>query len=368
MAEMARARNGAVQKSTLALTLPRSTAGASMARKVPIGIKDIGKALGLSMMSVSRALRGMEGVSARTREEIIRAARQMGYRPNRNARSLASAHSTLIGVSLPTLFSDVFPEILAGMRAPFDHAGFDTVIDTTDYDPAREANWAERMLDWSAAGLVLCGSDHTPELRQRLRDLEIPTLEIWDFTEDPIDICVGVDHFKAGAMLGAHLLTSGYRRPAFVGVPEGRDRRADKRLEGLRSVFEGAGADEVVVRRIDRRAAFVAGAIATGLLLDDPRIEPDVICYLNDHMAFGGLSTCMTRGVSVPGSIGVAGFNDLEINSVLPLPITTVTTPRKLMGQIGARNLIARIHGAVVDKAIEVETHVRQGGTTSPQR
>ena len=140
-----------------------------MTRKTHVGIKDIGRALGLSMMSVSRALRGVEGVSAETRDEILRVAKRMGYRPNRNARSLASAHSTLIGISLPTLFSDVFPEILAGMRATFDHAGFDTVIDTTDYNSAREADWVERMLDWNAAGLVLSGVDHAPDLRERLK-------------------------------------------------------------------------------------------------------------------------------------------------------------------------------------------------------
>lgn len=335
-----------------------------MPRKTPVGIKQIGAALGLSMMSVSRALRGVEGVSAETREHVLRTAKRMGYRPNRNARSLASDHSTLIGISLPTLFSDVFPEILDGMRATFDHAGFDTVIDTTDYNPAREADWVERMLDWNAAGLVLSGVDHAPELRQRLRDLRIPTLEIWDTTDDPIDICVGADHASAGLCLGQHLVACGYQRPAFVGVPEGRDRRADKRLSGLAAAFRAAGIADLPVQRIDRRAAFEAGSIATRALLDGAGAPPDVICYLNDHMAFGGLSVCMTRGLAVPEAIGIAGFNDLEINKILPLPITTVLTQRQLMGATGARNLVARIHGAVVERSVRIPTRLQEGRTT----
>ena len=153
-----------------------------MPRKTPVGIKQIGAALGLSMMSVSRALRGVEGVSSETREHVLRTAKRMGYRPNRNARSLASDHSTLIGISLPTLFSDVFPEILDGMRATFDHAGFDTVIDTTDYNPAREADWVERMLDWNAAGLVLftLGSKRIPASEAALlAALEVPLAPFW---------------------------------------------------------------------------------------------------------------------------------------------------------------------------------------------
>lgn len=335
-----------------------------MSRNTPVGIKDIGKALGLSMMSVSRALRGVEGVSAETRSEILKAAKRMGYRPNRNARSLAGAHSTLIGISLPTLFSDVFPEILAGMRTTFDHAGFDTVIDTTDYNRGREAGWVERMLDWNAAGLVLSGVDHEPDLRQRLRAIGMPTLEIWDTTPDPIDISVGVDHFDAGYKLGRHLVGCGYRTPAFIGVPDGRDTRADKRLSGLSAAFDAASASPIRVRRIDRRAAFEAGSLATADLLAETGPLPDLICYLNDHMAFGGIATCQRRGVRVPEEIGIAGFNDLEINSVLPLPITTVVTPRLQMGATGARNLVARINGAVVARSIVVTTHIKEGRTT----
>jgi len=340
--------------------------GAPVSRKTGVGIKEIGAALGLSMMSVSRALRGVEGVSDETRAAVVKAAKRLGYRPNRNARSLATAHSTLIGISLPTLFSDVFPEILDGMRATFDHAGFDTVIDTTDYDPAREAAWVERMLDWNAAGVVLSGVDHSDALRRRLREVRIPTLEIWDVRDDPIDVCVGVDHQAAGMRLGSHLVAAGYRAPAFVGVPEGRDPRADKRLAGLCAVFRVAGAADMVVERVDRRAAFEAGWTGTQRLLDRTGARPDVICYLNDHLAFGGFSACTQRGLVVPDEIGIAGFNGLEINGVLGRPITTIITPRKKMGADGARALVARIKGARVEPCMALPTELLAGGTTRP--
>lgn len=335
-----------------------------MTRKINVGIKDIGRAVGVSMMTVSRALRGVEGVSPAMRAEILRMAEVMDYRPNRTARSLASAQSSLIGISIPTLFSDVFPEILDGMRATLSHAGFDTVIDTTDYDRSREAAWVERMLDWNAAGLVLSGIDHAPEMRDHLRALQIPTLEIWDVCDDPIDICVGVDHRAAGEMLGRHLIACGYRRPAFVSVPEGRDRRADKRLAGLGASFEAAGVAEMMVERVDRRAAFVAGAVGTEALLNRPGPRPDVIAYLNDHMAFGGLSVCERLALPVPQAVGIAGFNGLELNTVLPRPITTVRTPLNAMGVTGARNLVARMNGAVVARSMVLPTLIQDGDTT----
>ncbi len=325
-------------------------------------IQDVANATGVSIMTVSRAMRGVEGVSASKRAEILRIAKKLGYRPNRNAASLAAAHSTLIGISLPTLFDDVFAEILDGMRRTFDNAGLDIVIDVSGYSEQREEAWVERMLDWKPAGVILSGVDHSERVRQRLRQAKIPTLEIWDYIEDPIDICVGIDHFSAGSMIGQHLVRSGYRSAAFVGIEEGRDMRAERRLSGLNAAFEASGLAKPRVERVDQYASFEAGKYGTLALLKTGA-RPECICYLNDHLAFGGLETCKLLGLSVPDDIGIVGFNGLGINSVLSSPLTTVITPRKLIGSIGARSLLARIHGAKIERATCVPMKLLAGNT-----
>lgn len=334
-----------------------------MKRQHP-SIQDVADLVGVSIMTVSRAMRGVEGVSSARRAEILSAAKQLGYRPNRTARSLAASHSTLIGISLPTLFNEVFADILDGMRRTFDVAGFDVVLDNSDYDSRREALWVERMIDWKPAGVILSGVDHVPEVREQLRAAGIPTLEIWDQCADPIDICVGIDHAAAGRMLGEHLVACGYRRPAFVGVEEGRDPRAEKRLAGLAGALRDAGMGEIAVRRSEKHASFEAGMTGTRALLAAGDTPPDCICYLNDHMAFGGLSTCERLGFATPGDIGIVGFNGLGINAVLPRPLTTVITPRRLMGSLGAQMLLARINGAKVEQRIRVPVELSVGATT----
>ncbi|MFM9973474.1 MAG: LacI family DNA-binding transcriptional regulator [Beijerinckiaceae bacterium] len=315
-------------------------------------------------MTVSRAIRGIEGVSAQKRAEILLAAQSIGYRPNRNAASLAASYSTLIGISLPTLFNEVFADILDGMRRTFELAGFEIVLDNSDYDPHREAGWVERMLDWHPAAIVLSGIDHAQSVRKQLRQTAMPTLEIWDVCDDPIDICVGIDHEAAGKLLGKHLLQLGYRRPVFVGVDAGRDPRAEKRLLGLSAIFRDAGREAVPVIRTQKHASFEAGMTGTTSLLGLSTLRPDCICYLNDHMAFGGLTTCERHGLDVPGDIGIAGFNDLGINLVLAKPLTTVMTPRLLIGSLGAQQLLARIHGAKVDRCRVMATTLVAGMTT----
>jgi LacI family transcriptional regulator, gluconate utilization system Gnt-I transcriptional repressor len=327
-------------------------------------VSAVAEAAGVSIMTVSRAMRGVEGVSVDKRAEILQLAKAMGYRPNRSAASLATAQSTLIGISLPTLFNEVFADILDGMRRTFERAGFDIVLENSDYDLQREAQWVERILDWHPAAVVLSGVDHAASVREHLRQAGTPTLEIWDICDDPIDICVGIDHEAAGRLLGRHLLQLGYRSPAYVGVEAGRDQRAEKRLNGLQSVFSEVDGAAVTVIRSHRHASFEAGMVGTLSILQSSAPRPDCLCYLNDHMAFGGLMTCERHGLNVPGDIGIAGFNDLGINAVLAKPLTTVVTPRLLMGSVGAQQLVARIRGARVDRCHSVAATLSAGLTT----
>lgn len=327
-------------------------------------IGDVARAVGVSIMTVSRAIRGIEGVSPGRREEILRVARQLGYRPNRNAISLAAAHSDLIAISLPTFHNEVFAEILEGMRRTFDRAGFDTLLDVSDYDLDREASWVERMIDWRVAGIILSGTDHAPGVAERLRRAAIPTLELWDHTADPIDVGVGIDHEEAGRMLGRHLVAIGYERAVYIGVAAGHDPRAEKRLAGLACVFREAGLPTVGIERVDRHASFEAGKAGTIAVLDRAGTRPDVLCYLNDNMAFGGFETCAARGLAVPEDIGIAGFNGLGINEVLAKRLTTVVTPRREMGSAGAQALLARIRGVASRRRTALATILRPGETT----
>lgn len=333
-----------------------------------VRIADVAAAAGVSAMTASRALRGVEGVGPAKRAEIERLAARMNYVPNGNARSLVVANSSLIGISVPNLLNDVFPEILQGMRHVLTVAGFETVIDTTEYDLAREEAWVRRLMGWNPAAVVLTGAHHTQQVRQWLRATGTPTLELWDRSDDPIDICVGVDHWAAGRLIGAHVCALGYRRPAFVGVAAGHDLRADARLAGLRAAFaEGAGVG-VVVEQATRELSFSAGFAGTRALLAREGPRPDVVFYLSDHLAFGGLMALQAAGLSTPEEIGVVGFNALNITSVLPLPLTTVRTPRRQMGDTGARNIVARIHGVRPERTVCLPVVIEPGATTRPQR
>ncbi|MFN7225086.1 MAG: LacI family DNA-binding transcriptional regulator [Paracoccaceae bacterium] len=332
-----------------------------MKRPAKTRIVDLAARVGVSAMTVSRALRGVEGVSEAKRAEILSLAKRLNYLPDMTARSMAVANSNLVGIALPTLFNDVFADVLSGMRGTFRNAGFATVIETTDYERAREAEWVERLLSWRPAGIVLTGFDHDASVQRMLAGSGVPVVEIWDWRPDPIDLCVGIDHRAAGQELGAHVRDLGYRRPAFIGAPEGRDSRAEQRLVGLEQAFGSS----VPVVRPPQSNAFEAGLAGGNDLL---RAElPDVILCLNDHIAFGALLACSAAGLTVPGDIGIVGFNGLPLAHVLPVPLTTMRTPRREMGVLAAQALLARRHGVVQMPVRCLPCSIVPGATTRRQ-
>lgn len=192
-----------------------------------------------------------------------------------------------------------------------------------------------------------------------LKRTGVPTLEIWDYTTDPIDVCVGIDHRAAGFEIGQYVAGLGYRNPVFVGISKGQDQRADSRLAGVRDAFTQVDPDiQVPAKRPEALKSYHAGFDSTMKLLEAQR--PDVIFYLNDHMAFGGMMAAQRYGLSVPDDIGIVGFNSLDITNVLPVALTTVSTPRRVMGIIGARALLARIHGVTQPPCQSKSSRARQ--------
>lgn len=331
-------------------------------------IEDVAAEAGVSIMTVSRAMRGVEGVSAAKRSEILRIAARLGYARNRVAGSLATSKSTLIGVSVPTLFDAVFAEIFDGMRGVFEKAGFQTVIDTSEYQPIREQKWIERVLAWKPAGIILSGLDHTENTTNLIRSTRTPTLEIWDHSADPIDLCVGIDHFKAGFDMGIYLAGLGYRRPAYIGTEPGRDSRAEQRFAGFCEGFQQNGVTVDPVIQICNTPSFEGGRVGARQALANGSPAPDLLYFLNDHMAFGGMLECEASNLRVPEDIGIAGFNGLNINNVLHKQITTGITPRKEMGEQSARMLVCRILKVKTDSTLLLPVTHFAGQTTRTQQ
>ncbi|WP_134725324.1 LacI family DNA-binding transcriptional regulator [Paracoccus luteus] len=316
----------------------------------PLTLRDVSLASGVSEMTVSRVLRNRGDVSPATREKVQTAARALGYVPNKIAGGLASQRVNLVAVVIPSLSNLVFPEVLGGISAELDDTGLQPVIGVTHYGPAREEAVLYDMLSWRPSGVILAGLEHSRASRAMLEAAGIPVVEIMDIDGDPIDTAVGISHDRAGVEMAGHILSAGYRRIGFIGTHMPEDHRARKRLAGFERALNAAGVPLAAREYYQGGSSLGKGRELTERILAR---EPDLdfLYFSNDLIGAGGLIWAREQGIDIPGRLGLAGFNGVDLLDGLPIRLATTDARRLEIGRRAARIVAgkdARPDGGVI--------------------
>jgi LacI family gluconate utilization system Gnt-I transcriptional repressor len=198
------------------------------------------------------------------------------------------------------------------------------------------------MLSWRPSGVIIAGLEHTEAARAMLNASGIPVVEIMDTDGKPVDSMVGISHRRAGSEMAKAILKAGYRHIGFMGTKMPLDHRARKRFEG----FTGALGKEGV--EIEDRAFYSGGsALAKGREMTQEMLERspelDFLYYSNDMIGAGGLLYLMDQGIDVPGQIGLAGFNGVELLQGLPRQLATMDACRLEIGRKAAEIIAAQL-------------------------
>jgi LacI family gluconate utilization system Gnt-I transcriptional repressor len=311
-------------------------------------------------MTVSRVLRNRGDVSDTTRTKVLAAAKALGYVPNKIAGALASNRVNLVAVIIPSLSNMVFPEVLTGINQVLEDTELQPVVGVTDYMPEKEEKVLYEMLSWRPSGVIIAGLEHSEASRAMLKAAGIPVVEIMDTDGTPIDAMVGISHRRAGREMASAILKAGYRHIGFMGTKMPLDHRARKRFEGFTEVLAKNGVE------IEDRAFYSGGsALAKGremthdMLARSP--ELDFLYYSNDMIGAGGLLYLLDRDIDIPGQIGLAGFNGVELLQGLPRQLATMDACRLEIGRRAAEIIAARLS----DPPKPVETRVVLAPTIS---
>lgn len=302
----------------------------------PLTLRDVSEASGVSEMTVSRVLRNRGDVSAATREKVLTAARTLGYVPNKIAGGLASKRVNLVAVIIPSLSNMVFPDVLGGISAELDDTGLQPVVGVTNYSPSREDTVLYDMLSWRPSGVILAGLEHSKAARAMLDNAGLPVVEIMDVDGAAIDTAVGISHRRAGGEIATEILNAGYRRIGFIGTHMPEDHRARKRLAGFEERLGEAGVQLTAREYYQGGSSLQKGRELTERILTR---EPDLdfLYYSNDMIGAGGLLWCLEQGYDLPGRLGLAGFNGVELLDGLPMRLTTTDARRIDIGRRAAR-------------------------------
>ena len=330
----------------------------------PLTLRDVSEASGVSEMTVSRVLRNRGDVSEATRAKVLEAAKTLGYVPNKIAGALASQRVNLVAVIIPSMRNMVFPEVMAGISAVLEDTELQPVVGVTDYEPEKEERVLYEMLSWRPSGVIIAGVEHTEASKAMMQASGIPVVEIMDTDGNPIDTAVGISHRRAGREMAKAILRAGYQKIGFLGTKMPLDYRARKRFEGFTEALAKGGVEVVEQEFYSGGSALAKGREMTQAILErEP--ELDFLYYSNDMIGAGGLLYLLEQGRDIPGDIGLAGFNGVELLQGLPRKLATMDACRAEIGKKAAEIIASRVNDpdAEFKKIIEMTPTLSYGDT-----
>lgn len=329
----------------------------------PLTLRDVSEASGVSEMTVSRVLRNRGDVSDVTRQRVLETSKRLGYVPNKIAGALASSRVNLVAVIIPSMSNMVFPEVMTGITQVLEETELQPVIGITGYSPEKEEKVLYEMLSWRPSGVIIAGVEHTEASRAMLRASGIPVVEIMDTDGTPVDSVVGISHRRAGQKMAEAILKGGYKNIGFLGTKMSLDHRARKRFEGFTETLAKNGVEIMDQEFYSGGSALVKGREMTEAILKrEP--ELDFLYYSNDLIGGGGLMYLLEKGVDIPGEIGLAGFNGVNLLKGLPKELATMDACRLETGRKAAQIIAARVNGeASGPERVAMEPKVSFGQT-----
>lgn len=310
---------------------------------MPATLADIAREMGVSKMTVSRAINNHPEINAETRERILAIARRLNYRPNHHARALATKRSSLIGVVVPDLMHSYFAELLRSIEAVARPAGFQIVICNTEEDPTREIGEAAALLDRTDGLIVASALSRQGIGAYRKMIREGAKIVLVDRELENVKCpLVKTDNHRVGFVATDHLIRLGHKR---VGHLKGNAVRvADDRFEGYKAALK---ANRIPFEpNLARDCGFLesdAYAAMTRWIADGD--IPSGIFASNDPAAIGAMVALQEAGYRVGKDIAVVGGGNVHYGDMLKIPLTTVSWSRAEMGQAAANILLQMISG-----------------------
>jgi LacI family transcriptional regulator len=339
-------------------------------RSTSVTLRDVARAAQVHPGTVSRALNAETRalVNEETAERVMRAAAELGYRPNPIARGLKTNRSFTVGVLVPDLTNPLFPPIVRGIEDRLGGAGYTSLIANTDNDPERERQDFEAMRARQVDGFITATARLDREFVAETRGVSEPIVLVNRRLEDESLPAVTVDDREGSRLAVEHIAALGHRRVAHLAGPQALSTGHQRHL-GFLDAMAAAGL-EVDERAICFSHAFTEaeGARVCRELLDG---APDVTAIVagNDLLALGCYDVLAERGLGCPADVSVVGFNDMPFADRFDPPLTTVRIPHREIGLGAADLLLERLgdgDGAARQILLAPSFVVR--GSTAPPR
>jgi len=336
-----------------------------------VTLKDIARDLGVSVITVSKALRNHSDISEQTKARVLKRVQELNYRPNLSARALVTGRTNLIGFVIPDLLHSFFSEVVRGVSLFLRNSGYTLVVTSSEQDPKLERQAVEQLIARRVDILLIASTHWTVEMFRRIEEAGIPYILIDRSFAGLAAHFVGVNDEEVGALATQHLIDTGCKRIAHIGGPALSSLLG--RLEGYKRALAKNNfvLDPELVMSTDRAEEHgdVPAYNATQILLGQNPRPDGIFCY-NDLAAYGAISAVLDAGLRVPEDVSVIGCGNLLYNKFLRVPLTSVDQQSAAIGQRAAKLALQLLEGGqpVVPKPIYLEPRLVARASTHKQK
>lgn len=299
-----------------------------------VRLKDVARELGVSVVTVSKVMRGTKDVGEVTRAKILKRLQELDYQPNIMARALATGRTFAMGLIVPDLVHPFFAELAKSLSMMLRESGRALIMASSEEDTELEAQEIRTLLSRGVDVLLLASCQSAFE---NIPKLERPLVLIdRNFPELSANF-VGTDDVKAAELATEHLVSQGRRRIAHIGGSHGSTSLG--RLSGYRSVLERhdlyRGEDLVMRRSRFEETGDLAGYQCMQALLGTAQRPDAVFCY-NDLTAIGGIKATLDAGLRVPEDVAFVGCGNMRYSDYLQVPLSSVDQNTAGLGHAAA--------------------------------
>ncbi|WP_262690183.1 LacI family DNA-binding transcriptional regulator [Kordiimonas aestuarii] len=294
-------------------------------------IRAVSKLAGVSVATVSRALRTPDVVSEETRKKVIEAVKETGYKPNMMARNFRSKKSYSIMVLVPDISNPFFSMVISGIQQAAKKSGYSVLLGNTMGEVETERELAHLLHTNQTDGIIQLSSRFPLAPEDCEEGRTPPVINCCECVDDDSMPTVTLDNVGASRAMTDHLFGLGHKRIAVISGPKGSPLTV-ARLAGCQAAMKAANIpfDPALVAEGDYSMA--SGARAAEALLCNSLRPTAIVCF-NDEMAIGAMQQIRKAGLSVPGDISITGFDNLTFAAYTEPPLTTICQPSEAFGE-----------------------------------
>jgi len=308
-------------------------------------LKDLAQELGVSIATVSRALRSSPEIGQDMQMKVKELAKRLNYRPNPFAQSLRKEAPRVIGVVVPNLVTHYYAAVLDGIEDEARKEGYSVISANTHEDTDAEIRVIDNFISLHVEGIIACLSQNTTDYShfEEIANMGIPLVFFGRTCLTDRFSSVTANGDEAAFQATQHLIDTGSRRIAFIGGPNHLDmvrRRKHGYLEALRENRIPIDRNLVACEKIDYQ-----WALDTTVRLLQQENRPDAILAFNDIITFAAFTAIKQQGLRIPEDVALIGFTD-DVHAQYVTPrMSAIEDQSHLMGQTACRLLLKNING-----------------------